>query len=195
VLSYDTWVFLAIPLVLLSGGWYLTRFPLRMAIAHLFCVPFAGTLAMVAVSELSKSRPNVWIVLPATLFFYLFGGLPLGGLWAANFGAGIWWMLSRSGRLVGRPLPQAIGMGAAIGMILGPPVLVAFFAWASFDLNWPLAGTTLTISLPSLCLQGTLGGGVAGLIAAAFSRATTRPAEAAHWYEKGGVARTRPGSD
>jgi hypothetical protein len=195
MLSYDTWVSLAIPLVLLSGGWYLTRFPLRMTIAHLFCVPFAGTLAMVAVSELSKSRPNVWIVLPATLFFYLFGGLPLGGLWAANFGAGIWWMLSRSGSLVGRPLPQAMAMGAAIGMILGPPVLVAFFAWASLDPDWPLAGTTLTISLPSLCLQGALGGGVAGLIAAAFSRATTRPAEAAHWYEKGGVARTRPGSD
>ena|SRR5437016_5093879 len=91
-LVYFFGFFLLSPLALLIVIRYVVRFPIRMALALFFIGPFVGTLVMVTLGEFQKSTPVPAGIPAAALFFYLFYGLPLFGLWIATTGVIGWWV-------------------------------------------------------------------------------------------------------
>jgi hypothetical protein len=159
------------PLILLIAFRFIARYPASMAILFFFMGPLAGSWALATVRELAKPRPMISRIPGTVLFFYLFFGLPMFGLWVATLGVIGWWWSQRFRLFRQISTPRRIIAGAGVGALIGPFLSLGLWALFLQDPSFP-SGDKVSeiihdpISLLNFGLQGVLGGAVCGMIIA-----------------------------
>jgi len=111
-------VYVLAPLILLIAFRLKIRYRASMAALFFFLGPFAGSWALVTVRELAKPRPMISRIPGAVLFFYLFFGLPMFGLWVAALRVIGWWWSQRIQLFRQSSAPRRIIVGTGAGALV-----------------------------------------------------------------------------
>jgi hypothetical protein len=164
-------VYVLAPLILLIALRLKTKYRASMAGLFFFLGPFAGSWALVTVRELAKPRPMISRIPGAVLFFYLFFGLPMFGLWVAALGVTGWWWSQHIQLFRQSSAPRRIIVGAGAGALVGPFLSLGLWALFLQTPDFPTGDNVSEIirdpiSLLNFGSQGLLGGAVCGMIIA-----------------------------